>query len=52
MSTTLQIQALFNGISQRRDVYAETADNRQSDNQKFPEFIPTQNNFLLKIFLD
>ena len=50
VGTTLQIQTLLNRISQGRDVYAETTNNRQRDNQEFPEFIPTQNYFLLKMF--
>ena len=48
VGTALQIQALLNRVSQGGDVDAETADYRQGNNQKFPQLIPTQNNFLLK----
>ena len=46
--SALQIQALFNRVCQGGDVDAETADYCQCNNQKFPQLIPTQNNFLLK----
>ena len=48
VGTALQIQTLLNRVSQGGDVDAETADYSQGDNQKFPQLIPTQNNFLLK----